>query len=141
MIKVFLDSSVVFAAAGSQTGGSFEIINLITKGKLEGFVNEGVVAESEEAIRRRLSQEKYNLFLNWLEKDCFKILPFPDEEKLQRLGQVSPKDRHILLSAKESNSDFLISLDKKHILTNESQSIIPEVKITTPKEFLQNHFK
>ena len=67
MIKVFLDSSVVFAAAGSQTGGSFEIINLIKKGRLESLVNEGVVAESEEAIRRKLSLEKYKLFINWLE--------------------------------------------------------------------------
>ena len=141
MIKVFLDSSVVFAAAGSQTGGSFEIINLIKKGRLESLVNEGVVAESEEAIRRKLSLEKYKLFINWLEEDYFKILPFPEEEKLQQLEDVNQKDRHILISAQESKPDYLVSLDKKHVLTKESRKIIPEIKIVTPKEFLQKHFK
>jgi len=137
MTKVFLDSSVIVAAAGSQTGGSFEIINLIKKGRLEAVVNEGVVAESEEAIRIKLSQEKYKLFLKWLEENYFKILPFPEEEKLQRLEVINVKDRHIIISARESKSDYLISLDKKHILTEESQKAIPNIKIVTTKEFLQ----
>ncbi len=141
MIKVFLDSSVIVAAAGSQTGGSFEIINLIEKGKLDGWINEGVVAESEEAIRRKLNQEKYQLFLNWLEEDYFKILPFPEEEKLEKLKDIDQKDRHILISAQESKSDFLVSLDRKHILTEESQRIIPKIQIATPKKFLQKHHK
>jgi len=141
MIKVFLDSSVIVAAAGSQTGGSFEIINLIEKGKLDGWINEGVVAESEEAIRRKLNQEKYQLFLNWLEEDYFKILPFPEEEKLEKLKDIDQKDRHILISAQESKSDFLVSLDRKHILTEESQRIIPKIQIATPKKFLRKHHK
>ena len=141
MLKIFLDSSVDVAAAISQIGGSYKLISLISRGKLEGWINEGVVAESEEVIGRKFSKEKYELFLNWLEKEYFKMLPFPQEEKLDQLREINVKDRHILISAKESRSDYLVSLDRKHILVPESQKVIPNTKIVTPKEFLQKHFK
>ena len=140
MLKVFFDSSVLVAAAGSQTGGSFKVVNSISQGKLEGWINDGVIAESEEAISRKLPKESYKLFISWLENNYFKILPFPEENKLQNLKEVDMKDRHILISAQEAKVDFLLSLDKNHILTQEAQNAIPEVKIVTPGTFLQKHF-
>ena len=106
MFKVFFDSSVLVAAAGSQTGGSFKIITSLSQGKLEGWLNEGVVAESEEAISRKLAKKSYELFMNWLENDYFRILPFPEENKLQNLKEINIKDRHILISAKMLRRTF-----------------------------------
>lgn len=141
MLKVFLDSSVLVAATGSQTGGSFKIVTSIGQGKLEGWINDGVVAESEEAVRRKFSKENYKLFISWLEKDYFRILPFPEESRLQKLNQIDTKDRHIIISAQESKVDFLISLDRHHILTQEAQKSVPKTKILTSGDFLQKHFR
>ncbi len=140
MLKVFFDSSVLVAAAGSKTGGSFKVVNSIRQGKVEGWINDGVVAESEEAISRKLAKASYDLFINWLESNYFKILPFPDENKLQNLKEIDIKDRHILISAMEAKVDFLLSLDKSHILTQKAQSTVPEIRIVTPGTFLQKHF-
>jgi len=122
-------------------GGSFKIITHCGQKKIEGWISEGVLAESTDAVEEKIGQEKLELLLRWLDNDYFKITPFPKEENLQKFKEIDRKDRHILVSAEAAKVDFLISLDRKHILTEKAQKAIPKIKIVTPKEFLQKHFK
>lgn len=141
MIKVFLDSSVLVAAAGSQTGGSFKITVLCEERKLEGWVSEGVLIESEAAIKENFGEKKIKLFSNWIRSDFFKITSFPSEPELIKFKGVEVKDRHILAAAHIAKVSYLLSLDKKHVLTEKAQRALPKIKILSPKEFIQNYLK
>ena len=52
-LKVFLDSSVVFAAVLSPTGGARKLFQLGEAGLLRLFIGPNVLRECEEVVRRK----------------------------------------------------------------------------------------
>jgi len=67
----------------------------------------------------------------------FIVLPAPHEQLITKylLQTIDDGDAHVLASAKEGKVDYLVSLDKKHILILKSK--IKEFSILNPKELIQ----
>ena len=66
------------------------------------------------------------------------IVISPAEEKLSKYNDIiSLKDRHVLASALEGKSAFLITLDRKHFQTETIKKANLPITIMTPKEFLE----
>lgn len=53
MPRLFLDSSVLFAAIFSATGGARELLRLSSEGLLHLHVSQDVLAESEQNLRAK----------------------------------------------------------------------------------------
>lgn len=137
MKTVFLDSSVLFSAVNSPTGGSAKLF--VTK-ELRLVTSRVVATEVERNVRKKLAS--YHLERMMLLMGQLTILPqSPSAERIKRAKAVIvEKDAVILAEAKQSKTDILATLDKKHFLTKPVINFVKPQKILTPKMILsQSH--
>ena len=132
--SVFVDSSVLFTAANSPTGGSAKLFALKS---IKLVVSPLVLTETERNIRKKLHSYELERFFKLVEKTHI-LDQKPDLDLVRQAKKViAEKDAVILAEAKQSKSDFLVTLDKKDFL-NESVSrfLKPSVALT-PKDLIK----
>lgn len=130
MKTVFLDSSVVFAAVNSPTGGSSK---LFTIKNIKLVCSPTVLAEVERNVRKKL--QTFNLDRFFMLADQIIIIDQKPNSKLIEKARkvIVKKDAVILSEGKLAKSDFLITLDKKHFLTEEVANFLKPQQILTLK--------
>ncbi len=136
MKTVFLDSSVLFSAINSPTGGSSKLF--VTK-RLRLVTSKVVLAEVERNVRKKLAS--YHLERMSLLVEQLTILSqAPQSERIKEANAViAQKDAVILAEAKESKADILATLDKKHFFTQAVTDFVKPQKIMAPKMILMTH--
>lgn len=135
MAKVFLDASVIIAGMNSSTGASNFILKLSKDKKIRSFVSEMVIQEVVRNLKKKLPDKVLIEFFKYLSESNFKKVEFEGEsEVLKYQGITDAKDVHIIAAADKSKVDYLVTLDKKHLL-NLRQKL--PFKIVTPGEFLK----
>ena len=131
---VFLDSSVLFTAVNSVSGGSAK---LFTLKQFQLVTSPTVLAEVERNVRGKL--ETYHLdrfFLLVSQLEILKQVPGkPQVAKAKKV--IVEKDAVILAEAKSAKADYLVTLDRKHFSTPEAISFLKPKKIVTPKDLLE----
>ena len=138
MKSVFIDSSVLFTAANSPTGGSAK---LFTLKNIKLVVSPLVLTETERNIRKKLHTFELERFFKLVAK--IHILDQkPDPSLIIKAKKViAEKDAVILAEAKQAKSDFLVTLDKKDFLNEKVTQYLKPTIALTPKmlfEFLKN---
>lgn len=133
MKTAFLDSSVLFTAVNSPTGGSAKLFTLKNI-KLE--TSKIVLIEVERNVRSKLQSYQLKRFFILVEK--LEIIDqVPDKPEIGKAKEViAGKDAVILAESKKSDCDFIISLDKKHFLTLAVGEFLKPKKVLTPKMLL-----
>ncbi|MDO8570198.1 MAG: PIN domain-containing protein [Candidatus Daviesbacteria bacterium] len=130
----FLDSSVLFSAVNSPTGGSAK---LFTIKRLKLCTSTLVLTETERNIRKKLEFYHLERFFILVEKLTI-ISAVPTKKQISQAEKIIvQKDAAILFSAKSSKSDFIFTLDQKHFLTTEVAKFTHPTKVLTPKMFFQ----
>ncbi len=143
MKRVFLDANIFFAAAGSPKGGSGFVLELAKKKKFKAITVAYALLEAERNIEEKLD----NPYLNRHYQNILEVSPeiqpieYVSIEEIVKLEKLLPaKDVPILLGAILSNSEFLITLDKRHFLDNEKlKEVKLSLKIINPGEFLREY--
>ena len=131
---VFFNASVVLAALRSKSGGSAKLINWGSQGRINGVISEIVLDE----IRRHLSKIKVS---RRHLRNCLlafnKIYPAPGLKSVDKLSKTvaDPGDAHLLASCQDIKADYLVSLDKKHILSLKTR--VKRPRIVNPKELIE----
>lgn len=135
-LTAFLDSSVIFTAVNSPIGGSAK---LFTLKKVDLVVSTLVLTEVERNIRGKL--QNYHLERLFMLSMKLKILnQIPNKNQIKDAQKVSvEKDAPVLASAKLAGADFLVTLDKKHFLTDRVIEFMKPTKVIIPKDFLQSN--
>lgn len=130
MKRAFLDSSVLFTAVNSPTGGSAK---LFTLKKIKLMTSKLVLTEAERNVREKL--ESYHLKRFFLLVQKLEIFEQESEPRLIQKAQkvIVKKDAVILAEAKMAKADFLLTLDRKHFLTSKVIKFLKPKKIFTPK--------
>lgn len=135
--RVFLDTSVIFAAILSESGGARVLFRLGEAGVLQLIVGSNVLRECEEVVRRKapasLPKLAYLLELGMVEI----ATRSPDEfiEQAKAIVVYEP-DAYILAEAIAAEPDWFITHDKAHFLdANLGSRFI--FRIGTPGDFLQ----
>lgn len=135
MHKVFVDASVIIAAMLSPTGGSSKILELAKAGIIKAIVSQTVIDEVKSKARKIKSSEtevdefiKKSAVLVRKRVTKSEITPF--------INSVDITDAHLIAGAMLTNSNYLVSLDKKHLLKQEIKDKFKPLKIVSPKEFL-----
>lgn len=130
---LFLDSSVLFSAVNSSTGGSAK---LFTLKNIQIVTSKTVLTEVERNIRIKLTSFHLNRFFVLVNK--LEILPqIPDKESIKKaLEIIVDKDAVILSEAKKASCDYLVTLDKKHFLTHKVALFLEPQIVVTPALFL-----
>ena len=136
MIRVFLDTSVLFAAAYSETGASREIIRQAIRGAV-GLVTSPLVLEEA----RRNLQAKAPEVLSDLDHLCeavgFEIVRPTKRDIKGAMQYIVPKDAPIIAAAKHAQVDFLVSLDRRHLVGHSDIAQRSGLKIVLPDELLE----
>ena len=120
MIRVFVDASVLFAACYSASGASREIVRLAIQGGITLVISDVV----QEEARRNLTAKapKALPFLDQLlELIPFEFVEAEKQEVLNAQAYTELKDAPIVAAAVQAETDYLVSLDRVHLVE------VPEV--------------
>ena len=136
MIKAFLDASVLFAASYSSTRASRELIRLAFQGKAQLAISEDVVEEAE----RNLAAKRPDALV--VLHQMLDSVPFqtanPTPEDVQRAASYTvPKDAPIVAAAKHAQVDYLVTLDRRHLVDVAEVAKRSGLKIVLPEEALR----
>lgn len=137
IVKVFIDASVLIAAAISPTGSSRDLILSSFRGKIKVAVSNLVLEETERNLLKKAPQAlpAFRLFINVLNPEIVK----PTKSMLLKVPKVIDiKDVPILAGAIQSKADFLASFDRKHILQHKKEIETKfNIKVVTPDEVIK----
>ena len=115
--KVFLDTSVVFAAVLSPTGGARKLFRLGEAGLLKLFMGPNVLRECDEVVRRR-APASLSTLAQLLEIGQVETTPAPTRKKIEfarSLVGYEP-DADVLAEAISAEPDWFVTHDKEHFL-------------------------
>lgn len=134
VFKVFFNASVILAGINSPGGGSAKLLQYIRSKKIKGLINVPVL---DEAIKHADKIKKTSKDIMKAIYDIgFELLPAPKNEEIEKYYENISDfgDAHLLASSINSKCEFLVSLDKKHVLAIKNK--INKTKIVSPKELL-----
>lgn len=132
--KVFFNASVILAGLKSPSGGSGKILKWGRQKKIKALASELIL---DEVLRNmvRVGLPKDQVLKS--AKEIFLIVPAPGASLVKSLHKVSVDvgDSHVLAGSTETKADFLVTLDKKHLLILKDK--IKEFKIVSPGELIE----
>jgi predicted nucleic acid-binding protein len=136
MMRVFIDSSVLIAASYSSTGASREIIRQGIRGKIELVISNLVLEETRAnlSIKAPEALPAYQQFLD--------VIPFettiPTKRQVLEAAEYTDlKDAPIVAAAKGAQVDYLVSLDRRHLVGVPEVARRSGLKIVLPAELLE----
>lgn len=132
--SVLFNASVVLTGLKSPTGGSAKVISWVGKGKIKGIISETIL---DEILRNTLKIGFEKVDLEKRVQEIFQITKEPKAETVDQFKGIVLNfgDAHVLASAKQAKTEYLVSLDQKHILILKDK--IKGFKIVTPGELIQ----
>ena len=135
--RVFIDTSVLFAAVLSAAGGSRLILKLGEAGVLRIMVSRQVLREADGVLRRKAPDAAalFGLLLDQADVQVGTTAPRAQVEELkERVGH--PGDAQIVADAMRAKVDYLVTLDKRHLLGNAALSRHLPFPVGTPGDLL-----
>jgi predicted nucleic acid-binding protein len=136
MIRVFLDSSVLIAACYSSTGASREIIRQAIRGTLQVVSSKLVVEETERNLTSK-APVALPAFQQFLDVVPFEFVRPTKRQVLQAARYTTLKDAPIVAAAKRAGVDYLVSLDRRHLVGVPEVAQRSGLKIVLPEELLE----
>lgn len=132
--KIIIDTNVMVAALKSKRGASYKLISIIDEGKFQISISVSLLFEYEDVLKREnmnfaLENEEIDNILDYI---C-KIADRREIFYLWRPYLKDPRDDLILELAVESESDFIITYNKKDFESIDKFGL----QALTPKEFLE----
>lgn len=136
MVKIYFDASVIIAALLSPVGGSAKLIQFARLGVITGITSQTAIEEIEEhALKIDKTLTEIRQFIKDNSIVVRKKISKAEEEPYQ--GLVEEEDIHIVAGAKLTACDYLVTLNKKHLLKDEIRKIVKPLKVVSPKEYLE----
>ncbi len=136
-VRVFLDTSVLFAGIWSESGGARAILKLGEARAIHLIVAPQVVAEIESVIRRK-APHLLSLMALLLDAAEVEVVAPPSREALDtaRLLVAHPGDAEVLAAALDIRPDYFVTLDRAHFLDVPALRASVPFPIGTPGDFL-----
>lgn len=136
MIKIFLDASVIITAMLSQSGGSAKVIKLGQLGDWAQITSQTVIDEVYDHTQKiNKTKDEINQFIKNNDILVRKRVTKLEAEYLA--GLIDSTDAHLIAGAKLTDCDYLITLDKKHLLKEDIKNRFKPLKIINPEEVLR----
>ncbi|MFV2045187.1 MAG: PIN domain-containing protein [Anaerolineales bacterium] len=137
-IRIFLDTSVIFAGIWSSKGGGRMLLRLGEAGAISLVTSRLPIQELEGALRNRAPQSLGALALLLDGSDIAVVgEPAAADRSAARSLVDHPADADILASAMGGDIEYFVTLDRKHFLDNEKLTHTLAFKIGTPGECLE----
>jgi predicted nucleic acid-binding protein len=135
---VFLDASVLVAASHSPSGGSAVAIEVCQGRRFRAAVTSLVLLEARNNIAQKFGAEELVRFYQQLAAMQPEVTPAPSAERIAECAPLTTKkDAHVLAAALNCRASYLLTLDKRHLLTPAVQSAGLPVEVMAPGDFLK----
>jgi len=137
MLRVFVDTSVLFTAVYSSTGAARDLIRLALRGKVKLLVSQDVLDEVERNLAKKVPQviPVYHVFLATL---ALELIPLPSRAAVHEAeAYVAAKDAMIIAAAILAQPDYLVTYDRKHLLDRPEVAARSGLVIVTPDAVVQ----
>ena len=136
-VKVYLDSSALFAGIWSSTGGGRMILKLGEAGAIQLLISSQVLSEVENALRNK-APGLLGFLTVLLEKSGVQVVQPPDQSAVHLVRRFvqHPGDTQVCAAAVESGAHFFVTLDQQHFLNNQTLRDNLPFPIGTPGDFL-----
>jgi predicted nucleic acid-binding protein len=135
MIRVFVDASVFFSACYSEAGASFAIFRLGLQGKVQLVVSEYVLEEVHRNLAKK-SPEDLERLQDFRDNVPFKVVEPSREDVLHAARYTDLKDAPVVAAARKTGVDYLVSLDRRHLVGQPKVAKGSGLKIVLPEELL-----
>ena len=136
MMRVFLDASVLFAAAYSATGASREIIRRAIRGQIECVVSDLVLEEARRNLGAKAPEALPSLEA-FRQSTAFETVRPRRKEIEKAMEYTAGKDAPVVAAARKANVDYLLSLDRRHLVEAPEVHEGSGLAILLPGDFLQ----
>ena len=135
-LRVFLDTSVLFAAVHSETGGARLILKLGEAGVVSLWVGPWVLKRAEGVLDRKSPRSK-GYFALLLDRSGVQVGGEADETTLHQARSVIDyvPDAQVVTEALALGVDYFVSLDREHLVGNPRAGELP-FPIGTAGDFL-----
>lgn len=132
-VTTFVDSSVLFSAVNSPSGGSAK---LFTVKNVRLVTSLTVLAEVERNVRKKLLDVHLRRFFFLVDQVTI-LDQKPNDTLIEKTREVIvEKDAVILAEAKQSRAPIVVTLDRKHFLTPGVSKFLKPQHVATPKILL-----
>lgn len=133
-----LDASVLVAASHSASGGSALAMEVCRGSKFRAALTVRIILEARVNIAEKFGEPELLRFYQQLAAlGPEMVAPPPLEHVARCIPIVGEKDAHVLAAALECNAGYLLTLDRRHLLTPAVLSAGFAVKVMTPGDFLK----
>ncbi len=137
-IRIFLDTSVIFAGIWSAKGSGRMLLRLGEAGAISLVTSRLAIQELEGALRSKAPQSLGALAL-LLDRSDISVVGVSNAANRSAARSLvdHPADAEILASAMENSIEYFVTLDKRHFLDNPKLTRESAFKIGTPGESLE----
>lgn len=136
--RLFLDASVLIAAAGSRTGASTLVLDVCRHGQAKAVSSRLVLLEAERNIRAKLGREALLRFYQEIADLDLDLVEAPTPQEIADMSQIiHPKDAHVLAAAVKGGVEVLLTLDRRHFLSPTVLEAGLPFQIMIPGDFLR----
>jgi predicted nucleic acid-binding protein len=135
--RIFLDTSVIFAAVLSESGGARVLFRLGEAGMLQLIVGSNVLRECEQVVRRK-APESLPTLAYLLELGMVEISTRSPNAFIERAKAVVAygPDAYVLAEAMAAEPDWFVTHDKAHFLKPDLSSSLT-IRIGTPGDLIK----
>ena len=140
--SLFFDASVLVAGGHSPRGGSALLLEAYKAGGFRAQATFAIFYEALHALRG-FPQESQRRFHRLLLEVDWELVAVPPAEILEHYSQyIDAKDVHVLAAAVEGGADFLLTLDRRHILaaSDEVKKAGLPIVILRPGDFIRQYY-
>ena len=125
-LKVFLDTSALFAAVHSKSGGARLILKLGEMGALSVWVGSWVLKEAQAVLDRK-SPGSRRYFALLLDQSRVEVGSEPDEDSLHEARSVIgyEHDAQVVAKAIALRVDYFVSFDRQRLVGNPRAGALP----------------
>jgi predicted nucleic acid-binding protein len=136
--RLFLDASLLIAAAGSSTGASALILEVCRHGQAQAVSSRLVLLEAERNIRAKLGRDALLRFYQDIATLDLDLVDPPTPQEIAKMRPlIHPKDAHVLAAALKGGVEVLLTLDRAHFLSPPVLEAGLPFQIMTPAAFLR----
>ena len=141
-MRVFFDASIIIAALLSPTGGSAQLIKFTKIGLIKGITSQTVIEEileEDKPTKIKKSTEEIEEFIAQSGLIVRKPITVDEIDPYQSLVDID--DAHLIAGAVLTKCEYLVTLDKKHLLRVDTKEKFLPLRIISPKELLEGIIK
>ena len=134
---VFLDASVLVAASRSPSGGSALAMEVCRGHRFRAALTTRVLLEARKNIAEKFGELELLSFYRQLAALDPEMVSPPSPQRVAECAPLTTeKDAHVLAGALECRAAYLLTLDRRHLLTPTVRSADLPVRVLTPGDFL-----